>query len=147
MKITIGSDHTGVFYKKIIKLFLIEKGYKIKDHGTHSNESVDYPDFIHPTAKYVENKYADFGIIICGSGNGAAITANKYQTIRAALIWNEKTAILAKEHNNANIISIPSYFVNETLLLNMIKIFLDREFKEGRHKMRINKIPIVNHIK
>lgn len=140
MKIAIGSDHAGFSYKEKIKLSLINNNYKIYDFGTNNLKSVDYPDFIHPVAKSIENKNADLGIILCGSGNGAAITANKYKNIRAALVWNKEIAILAKEHNNANIISIPSRFIKENILLDIVNLFLISTFKEGRHKIRINKI-------
>ncbi|WP_185871992.1 RpiB/LacA/LacB family sugar-phosphate isomerase [Blattabacterium cuenoti] len=145
MLIAIGSDHTGVYYKSLIKNFLIKKGYKIKDFGfSKYGETVDYPDFIHPTAKFVEKGKANFGIIICGSGNGAAITANKYKKIRAALGWKKEIAFLARKHNDANIISLPARFLNKNEALEIIEIFLKTDFEGGRHKIRINKIPIKN---
>ncbi|WP_185857728.1 RpiB/LacA/LacB family sugar-phosphate isomerase [Blattabacterium cuenoti] len=140
--IAIGSDHTGVHYKYVINNFLIEKGHKIKDFGfSKYGIQVDYPDFIHPTAEFVNKGKADFGIIICGSGNGAAMTANKYQKIRAALVWEKEIAILARKHNNANIISIPARFVDKSKIIEIVKIFLETNFEGGRHKIRVEKIP------
>ncbi|WP_185859069.1 RpiB/LacA/LacB family sugar-phosphate isomerase [Blattabacterium cuenoti] len=143
MRIAIGSDHTGVYYKFLINNFLTEVGYKIKDFGySKYGEKVDYPDFIHPTAEFVENGKANFGIIICGSGNGAAMTANKYKKIRAALVWKKEVAVLARKHNNANIISLPARFLDKNEVLEIIEIFLRTNFEGGRHRIRISKIPI-----
>ncbi|WP_185859662.1 RpiB/LacA/LacB family sugar-phosphate isomerase [Blattabacterium cuenoti] len=144
MKIAIGSDHTGVDYKHLIIDFLLEKGYYIKDFGFSSyGKKVDYPDFIHPTAKSVDNGEMDFGVIICGSGNGAAMTANKYQKIRAALVWNKEIAFLARRHNNANVLSLPARFVeSKKEVLEIVEMFLKTDFEGGRHKRRIEKIPI-----
>ncbi|BBA17270.1 RpiB/LacA/LacB family sugar-phosphate isomerase [Blattabacterium cuenoti] len=143
MLIAIGSDHTGIHYKYAINNFLIEQGYKIKDFGFSENNGkrVDYPDFIHPTAKFVNQGKANFGIIICGSGNGAAMTANKYNKIRAALVWNKEIAILARKHNNANVISFPARFINKSEIIEIVEIFLKTNFEGGRHKRRIEKIP------
>lgn len=144
-KIAIGSDHTGINYKILINNFLLkkEKKYKIKDFGCFNNEKiVDYPDFIHPVANYVEKGKADFGIVICGSGNGAAMTANKYEKVRAALVWNKKIAILAREHNDANIISLPARFLKKNEITDIIEVFLKTSFLGGRHKNRIDKISI-----
>jgi len=143
MLIAIGSDHTGVYYKYVIKDLLIKKGYKIKDFGSSKfGKKVDYPDFIHPTAEFVNEGKADFGIIICGSGNGAAMTANKYRKIRAALVWKKEIALLARKHNNANIISIPARFMKKNEFIEIVEIFLETNFEGGRHKMRIEKIQI-----
>ncbi|WP_185857091.1 RpiB/LacA/LacB family sugar-phosphate isomerase [Blattabacterium cuenoti] len=142
MLIAIGSDHTGIDHKYIINNFLIKKGYKIKDFGfSKYGEQVDYPDFIHPTAEFVNQGKADFGIIICGSGNGAAMTANKYHKIRAALVWKKEIAILARKHNNANIISLPARFINKNKITEIVEIFLVTSFEGGRHKIRTEKIP------
>ncbi|WP_185871421.1 RpiB/LacA/LacB family sugar-phosphate isomerase [Blattabacterium cuenoti] len=142
MIIAIGSDHTGIYYKYSINNFLIEKGHKIIDFGySEYGKKVDYPDFIHPTAEFVNRGKANFGIIICGSGNGAAMTANKYQNIRAALVWKKEIAILARKHNNANIISLPARFVDKSKIMDIVKIFLETKFEGGRHKIRIEKIP------
>ncbi|WP_185870285.1 RpiB/LacA/LacB family sugar-phosphate isomerase [Blattabacterium cuenoti] len=143
MKIAIGSDHTGINYKCLIIDFLINQGCQIKDFGfSHYGKKVDYPDFVHPVAKFVEKGEADFGIIICGSGNGAAMTANKYQKIRAALVWKKEVAFLARRHNNANMISIPARFINKNKVLEIVEMFLKTDFEGGRHKIRIEKIPL-----
>ncbi|WP_185864243.1 RpiB/LacA/LacB family sugar-phosphate isomerase [Blattabacterium cuenoti] len=150
MLVAIGSDHTGLFYKDLIINFLEKKGYLIKDFGFYRPsdkcesvlKKVDYPDFIHPTAKFIEKGKANFGIIMCGSGNGAAMTANKYNKIRAALVWKKEIAFLAKKHNNANIISLPVRFVSKNDVLEIIETFISTKFDGGRHKIRIEKIPI-----
>ncbi|WP_185861567.1 RpiB/LacA/LacB family sugar-phosphate isomerase [Blattabacterium cuenoti] len=141
MLIAIGSDHTGVHCKYAINNFLIKKGYDIKDFGfSEYGKKVDYPDFIHPVAGFVNKGKAEFGIIICGSGNGAAMTANKYEKIRAALVWRKEIAILARKHNNANIISLPARFVDKNEMIEIVEIFLKTNFEGGRHKIRIKKI-------
>ncbi|WP_212113242.1 RpiB/LacA/LacB family sugar-phosphate isomerase [Candidatus Shikimatogenerans silvanidophilus] len=139
--IAFGSDHAGYIYKEFIKKKFY-KNYNIIDFGSFSEKKVDYTDYIHPTASYINNKKNDnyLGIIFCGTGNGAAITANKYINIRAAILWNESIAILAKKHNNANIISIPSRFLKKNEVLNIINIFLEEKFEGGRHENRIKKI-------
>ncbi|WP_185851920.1 RpiB/LacA/LacB family sugar-phosphate isomerase [Blattabacterium cuenoti] len=142
MLIAIGSDHTGVDHKYIINNFLIKKGYETQDFGySKYGIQVDYPDFIHPTAEFVNQGKADFGIIICGTGNGAAMTANKYRKIRAALVWRKEIAILARKHNNANIISLPARFIDKNEIIEIVEIFLETNFEGGRHKIRIEKIP------
>ena len=143
-EIAIGSDHAGFRLKNRIVDRLKYMGYEVKDFGCYSEESVDYPDHIHPVAQYItdENEIGTFGIIICGSGNGAAMTANKHSGIRCALCWNDEITRLAREHNNANIISIPSRFVDDELAFELIDIFLNTEFEGGRHERRINKINI-----
>ena len=141
MKIAIGNDHAGPEYKfEIIKL-LEAKGIEVINYGTDTLDSVDYPDFIHPVAKDVDIKKVDFGIIICGSGNGANMTANKYQNVRSALCWNKEIVALAREHNNANILSIPARFTALPQALEMVETFLNTKFEGGRHKNRIDKIP------
>jgi len=141
MKIAIGNDHAGTNYKNEIEKFLINKNIKVVNHGTNNNESVDYADHIHPVANQVESKEVDMGIIICGSGNGANMTANKYQKIRSALCWNKEIAELSRTHNDANILSIPSRFVSLKESLEIVEVFLKTEFEGGRHLKRINKIP------
>ena len=138
MNISIGNDHAGIELKQNILKELQE--HKVKNYGTNSSESVDYPDFIHPVAKDVEQKKADIGIIICGSGNGASMTANKYKNVRSAIAWNKETCTLARKHNNANILSIPARFIKKEEALKIVKIFLETDFEGGRHKKRINKI-------
>ena len=141
MKIAIGNDHAGTNYKNEIEKFLINKNIKVVNHGTNNNESVDYADYIHPVANQVESKEVDMGIIICGSGNGANMTANKHQKIRSALCWNKEIAELSRTHNDANILSIPSRFVSLKESLEIVEVFLKTEFEGGRHLKRINKIP------
>ena len=140
--IALGNDHAGTSYKNAIITQLEYEGYEVLNYGTDSEESMDYPDSIHPVANAVESGTADCGIILCGSGNGAAMTANKHQGIRAALCWNEELVTLARLHNNANILSIPARFVSLYQALEFVNIFLNTEFEGGRHKKRIEKIPI-----
>ncbi len=142
MKISIGNDHAGTEYKNEVVNLLKSRQIEVINHGTDSSESVDYPDFVHPVSKDVETKNAELGIIICGSGNGANMTANKHAGIRSALCWNSEIAKLAREHNNANILSIPARFVSIPQTIDMVKIFLDTPFEGGRHQKRIDKIPI-----
>lgn len=139
-KIALGSDHAGYKYKATIVKWLQEQGYEIFDAGTHSEESTDYPDHIHPVANAVESGDAKAGIILCGSGNGAAMTANKHQGIRAALTWNTELAALARQHNDANILAIPGRYVDEGTALDMVRIFLETPFEGGRHQRRVDKI-------
>lgn len=140
MPLAIGSDHAGFEYKQMLVEFLKEKGYKVEDFGTHSADSVDYPDFAHPVADSVEKGTAGAGILVCGSANGVAITANKHQGIRAAIAWQEEIARLARQHNNANIICIPARFISEDLARNIVESFLTTEFEGGRHANRVGKI-------
>ncbi len=140
MVISIGNDHAGVIYKKKIIKFLKNKGIKLVNHGTDDEKSVDYPDFIHPVAKDVSSNKSDFGIIICGSGNGAAMTANKHQKVRAALCWNIEIVKLARMHNDANVISIPSRFISLDDAIESVDVFIKTQFEKGRHLNRINKI-------
>lgn len=138
--VAIGCDHAGFDYKEAIISFLDGKGISWTDFGTYSAESVDYPDFAHPVADAVENHNASFGILVCGSGNGVAMTANKHPGIRAAICWGEELAELARKHNNANVICIPARFVREEIVEKMLQIFLSTEFEGGRHENRVNKI-------
>lgn len=138
--IPIASDHGGFEMKEYIKNQLKAEGYEIKDFGTFSTDSVDYPDYIHPLASAVENGEYPLGIILCGSGNGAQMTANHHHNVRAALCWNVEIAKLARQHNDANIISLPGRFVSKELAWDMVKVFLNTSFEGGRHLARINKI-------
>lgn len=140
MKIAIGGDHAGFEYKQKLIQLLSENGNEVKDFGPFSEGSVDYPDFVHPVAKGVSECLSDLGILICGSGNGVAMTANKYQKIRAALCWNINLAVLSRKHNNANIICIPARFVNYNLAKQMVDTFLSTDFEGGRHQNRVDKI-------
>ena len=139
-KIAIGSDHAGYEYKQILVDYLNGEGYQVYDVGPFSADSVDYPDFIHPVANRVGSREADMGIILCGSGNGAAITANKHKEIRAAIAWNEELSSLARQHNNANILAIPARFVNKELAVSMVDVFLQTAFEGGRHQRRVDKM-------
>ena len=138
IRIAIGADHAGFEYKELLKAYLTD--YELKDFGTHSTDSVDYPDFAHPVALAVESKAFDFGILICGSANGVAITANKHQHIRAAICWLNELAALARQHNNANILCIPARYVSEELAKEMATTFLNTAFEGGRHEGRVEKI-------
>ncbi len=138
--IALANDHAGTEYKFKIISFLEKKGYKVINFGTDSTESMDYPDTIHLAATAVENKEADLGIILCGSGNGAQITANKHQKIRAALCWNNELVTLSRKHNDANVLSIPARFVSIYQALSFVDIFLNTNFEGGRHKKRVEKI-------
>jgi ribose 5-phosphate isomerase B len=140
MKISIGNDHAGPDYKKAIVKHLEAKGIEVINHGTDTTDSVDYPDFVHPVAIDIENGTVDLGIIICGSGNGAAITANKHQKIRAALCWTKEISALARQHNNANVISIPARYTSIQQAIEMVDTFLETPFEGGRHQTRIDKI-------
>jgi ribose 5-phosphate isomerase B len=140
MKISIGNDHAGPDYKSAIFAFLQSKGYEIFNHGTDTFDSVDYPDFGHLVAMDVETGKADFGIVICGSGNGINMTVNKHQGIRSALCWTKEIAALARQHNDANIISIPARFTSIQQAVEMVDTFLNTPFEGGRHATRVNKI-------
>jgi ribose 5-phosphate isomerase B len=140
--IALGCDHAGYSTKESVKSYLEDAGYKVWDFGTFSEESVDYPDFVHPLANAVEKGDYNFGIVFCGSGNGVNIVANKYQGIRSALCWNEEVARLARLHNNANICAIPARFLELPEVKQIVKAFLESEFEGGRHTRRVNKIPV-----
>ena len=141
MKIAIGNDHAGTEYKLAIVGLLKSKDIEINNYGTDGTESVDYPDFAHPVAKDVADGAVDFGIVICGSGNGANMTTNKHQAVRSALCWNKEITALARVHNDANVLSLPARFVTLPQALEMVKTFLDTEFEGGRHERRVEKIP------
>jgi len=138
--VAIGSDHAGFDYKTMIAQLLEQEGYTVADVGPHSDDSVDYPDFAHPTANDVEAGNVDLGILICGSGNGVSMAANKHQDIRAALCWNTELAALARQHNNANILSIPARFVSQRMANAMVRAFISTDFEGGRHQRRVGKI-------
>ncbi len=141
MKIYIGNDHAGVRYKVKIVDELRNKNIEVINKGTDKEERVDYPDFIHPVAKKINEEKKSMGIIICGSGNGAAMTANKYKEVRASICWNKKITKLARQHNNSNILSIPSRFISMKEAIEIVEIFLKTKFEGGRHLNRIKKIP------
>lgn len=141
MKIGIGGDHASVEYKSAIITMLEDLGHEVVNHGTNSHDSVDYPDHVHPVAQGIEDGSYTLGIIICGSGNGAAMTANKHQGVRAALCWNNELTQLAREHNNANILSLPARFISQHQAVQMVSTFINTSFEGGRHQRRIDKIP------
>ena len=142
MRIAIGNDHAGTEYKFAIVKHLESKGITVINYGTNSKDSVDYPDFVHPVADDVENNKVDYGILICGSGNGVTMTANKHQGVRAALCWNKEITALARQHNNANILSIPARYTAMQQVLEMVDTFLQTPFEGGRHQTRVDKIPL-----
>jgi ribose 5-phosphate isomerase B len=139
MKLAIGSDHAGFEYKEKLKQHLGEQ-HEIKDFGTYSLDSADYPDFAHPVSEAVENNEFALGILVCGSANGVAITANKHQGIRAAICWNEELASLARRHNNANVLCLPARFIDFGMAEKVVDKFIKTEFEGGRHATRVNKI-------
>ena len=140
MKIAIGNDHAGPEYKHAIVEMLQAKGHEVTNYGTNTSDSVDYPDFGHPVANDVSEGKADFGIVICGSGNGINMTVNKHPKVRAALCWTKEISALARQHNNANIISIPARFTSIHQAVEMVETFLSTDFEGGRHQNRVDKI-------
>jgi len=140
MNFTLGSDHAGYQLKEKIKEVLREKNIAFEDKGPFSEESVDYPDFGHKVAESVQNEESNFGIAICGSGNGINMTVNKYPKVRGALCWTKEICELARQHNNANVLSIPARFISENLALEIVEAFIKTDFEGGRHERRINKI-------
>lgn len=138
--VAVGADHAGFSYKTVVVQHLNKLGYQVADYGTYSEESVDYPDFAHPTANSVEKEETACGILICASANGVAITANKHQGIRAALCWQKDVAALARQHNNANILCLPARFISQENALDIINTFLHTSFEGGRHEKRVNKM-------
>ena len=138
--LAIGCDHAGYELKEFIKKNLISLGYNIKDFGTYSEESVDYPDFIHPLAKSIDEGEIEMGIIMCGGGNGGSMVANKYKKVRCAMAWNTELASMARQHNDANIISLSARYIAADYALEIAKSFLNSDFEGGRHQNRVNKI-------
>jgi len=141
MNISIGNDHAGTDYKFAILKHLEAKGYSVTNYGTDTNDSVDFPDYVHPVAQDVENKKVDFGILICGSANGVAMTANKYQHVRAGICWMNEITLLTRQHNNANVMCIPARYTAIPQAIKMVDTFLNTIFEGGRHEKRVNKIP------
>ena len=142
MTISIGNDHAGTDYKFAIIEYLESKGIKVKNYGTDNIDSVDYADFVHPVALDVNNKESEYGILICGSANGVAMTANKHQNVRAGICWMDEITKLIRQHNNANIICIPARFTAIPQAIKMVDTFLNTDFEGGRHQARIDKIPL-----
>lgn len=140
MKIALGGDHAGFEYKKQLVELLQSQGFEVKDFGPFTADSCDYPDFVHPVANAVESGEFTKGVLICGSGNGIAITANKHQGVRAALAWQEEIAKLARSHNDANIVCLPARFISFDEAAKIVKAFLDTDFEGGRHQNRVDKI-------
>lgn len=140
--IAIGCDHAGFPYKDSIARLLKKRGIEVQDFGTFSTDSVDYPDFVHPVANEVESGIAQLGIVLCGSGNGVAITANKHQGIRAALCWKVELGTLSRQHNNANMLALPVRFISKKMALAIVNAFLDTPFEAGRHEKRVDKIAL-----
>lgn len=140
MKIALGGDHAGFDYKRELVVFLTSQGYEVKDFGPFSADSVDYPDFVHPVANAVESGDYNFGILICGSANGVAMTANKHQGIRAGIAWGKELAELTRQHNNANILCLPARFISLDVAKECANAFLNTAFEGGRHQSRVNKI-------
>lgn len=142
MNIAIGSDHAGFELKKLLIQLLEKKGYAVKDFGCYSNESMDYPDAAHPVCKSIGSKVSDLGVLICGSGNGITMTANKHQDIRAALSWTPEIASLARQHNDANVLTLPARFISDDLAIEITNAFFDAKFEGGRHQRRVDKIAL-----
>ena len=142
MKIAMASDHAGYTLKLQLKAWLEAQGADVHDFGCYSSESCDYPDYAHPCAAAVENAEADFGVILCGTGNGISMTANKHQGVRAALCWDVPLAELARQHNNANILALPARFISEELALQITEAFFRTDFEGGRHERRVQKIAL-----
>ena len=140
MKIGLGSDHAGYQLKEKIKTFLQSQNIEIEDFGTYSEESTDYPDYAHTLAEAVSENKVDLGIAMCGSGNGISMALNKHQKVRAALCWNEELAALARQHNDANILSLPARFISEEIALKIVEAYLNNNFEGGRHQRRVDKI-------
>lgn len=140
MKIAIGSDHAGFELKEKLKAYLQKKGFDVKDFGAFSAERADYPDYAHPVAQAVENKKSDMGVLICGSGNGVNMTANRHHGIRSALCWNAEIASLARQHNDANVIALPARFITEQEAEKCLDVFFSTSFEGGRHTDRVKKI-------
>ena len=142
IKIGIASDHAGFELKQYLLSFLKDKGCTVTDFGTNSTASCDYPDFAHPLANAIEKNECDFGIAICGTGNGISITLNKHQSIRAALCWDTPLAELARQHNDANILSLPARFISVEKAVEMVEVFFSTDFEGGRHQARVDKIAL-----
>lgn len=138
--IPIACDHAGFELKEKVKSYLSSRGYEVKDYGTNSSESVDYPDMVHPLGRDINNGVYEFGIVICGSGNGVQMTVNKYKNVRCALCWTPEIAELARQHNNANILAMPARFIPQEVALNIVDKYLSTSFEGGRHEKRVEKI-------
>lgn len=140
MRVSVGCDHAGFECKQGVIAFLESRGIEVTDHGCYNTDSVDYPDFVHPVGNDIDLHQADFGIVLCGSGNGVAMTVNKHLAVRCALCWNEEIAQLARAHNNANVLSIPARYVSLETACKMVALFIETAFEGGRHQRRVDKI-------
>lgn len=140
--VSIGADHAGFQLKEDLVAYLKSQGYEVKDYGTYSSDSVDYPDYAHPLASGIENKTEQMGVLICGSAIGVSITANRHPGVRAALVWRKEVAALSRQHNNANVICLPARFISNEEAHDFVKTFLTTEFEGGRHQKRVEKINI-----
>ena len=140
MKLAVGSDHAGFEQKQELLDYLKDKGYEVKDFGTYSTESVDYPDYVHPLAEAISDGEYDFGILLCGSANGVAMAANKHRGVRAAVCWSEEITELSRQHNDANVLCLPSRFITMDDAQKFTDVFLTTSFEGGRHERRVNKI-------
>lgn len=140
-RVGIASDHAGYELKEYLKPILEDMGYDVRDYGTHSSESMDYPDVAHPLATDIENNNLSFGVAICGSGNGISMTLNKHQGVRAALCWTAELAALARKHNDANVLSLPARFISKDQAADILRAYIKADFEGGRHQRRVDKIP------
>jgi ribose 5-phosphate isomerase B len=142
MLIALASDHAGYSLKQQVLAFLEEHGAQVKDFGCYSTDSCDYPDYAHPLADAVQKREVDYGIVICSTGNGITMTANKHQGVRAALCWEPRLAELARQHNNANVLGLPANFISAPIAIDIVRIFFQTDFEGGRHERRVNKIAL-----
>lgn len=142
MLIALASDHAGYSLKQQVQAFLEERGAQVKDFGCYSTDSCDYPDYAHPLADAVQKREVDYGIVICSTGNGITMTANKHQGVRAALCWEPRLAELARQHNNANVLGLPANFISAPIAIDIVRIFFQTDFEGGRHERRVNKIAL-----
>lgn len=140
MSIALGADHAGFSYKEAIREHLAKQNFSVEDFGTYSEDSMDYPDVAHPLAESVQQRRHDLGILVCGTGNGVAITANKHSGVRAALCWNQEIASLVRQHNNANVLCLPARFISKEEAVSLVDVFLQTDFEGGRHARRVDKI-------
>jgi ribose 5-phosphate isomerase B len=142
MLIALASDHAGYSLKQQVLAFLEEHGAQVKDFGCYSTDSCDYPDYAHPLADAVQKREVDYGIVICSTGNGITMTANKHQGVRAALCWEPRLAELARQHNNANVLGLPANFISAPIAIDIVRVFFQTDFEGGRHERRVNKIAL-----
>lgn len=140
--IALAADHAGFYMKEMVRKYLLQEGYRVKDFGAFSDESVDYPDYIHPLGAAIDKQEYELGFVFCGSGNGVNMTVNKHQHVRSGLCWSQEMARLVRAHNNANVCAVPARFISANEAMDIVKTFLSTEFEKGRHEQRIKKIPL-----